>query len=95
MDRADAGQNRDDTVVVTSHLLLNAVGVIIGSAATLRQRLGRLDRAEALDMLGRIEDHGRLVARFVEDMARGLPVDVRTLVEELDETRTGRQPQTW
>jgi len=66
----------DPSAAVVAHGLLNAMAVISGAAATLREswdRLGETGRKELLNMIEGQSDH---VTGMLTDMARGLPSDV-------------------
>jgi K+-sensing histidine kinase KdpD len=60
----------ESTVAVVSHLLVNALSVIVGSASTLRDHPS-IDVDKREDLLETIEHHGYLAARLVETLARG------------------------
>ncbi len=60
----------ESTVAVVSHVLLNALSVIVGSAATLRA-YPEMDPKKVERMLTTIEEQGYLAARLVESLARG------------------------
>jgi signal transduction histidine kinase len=71
LDRLPPPQAADEsTVAVVSHLLLNALSVIVGSASTLRDHPS-IDVDKREDLLETIEHHGYLAARLVETLARG------------------------
>jgi hypothetical protein len=88
----DEPEGDEGTVAVTSHLLLNSLSIIVGSAATIRHRMDDLDPEVTTAMLRRIERQGRMIAGFVEDMARGLPPDLNVLLAEMGRAQP---PQTW
>ena len=68
----------ESTVAVVSHLLLNALTVIIGSASTLHEHPS-IDVEKREKMLETIEHHGYLAARLVETLTRGHPGDLDLL----------------
>ena len=82
MDDADA------LLAVVAHGLLNAVVPAKGAASLLLQPGGNLKpevQAELLEMIGRRLD---LVVDTLQDLVRGIPPEIRDVLEDMGPTTT-------
>ena len=66
----------DTTIALVAHGLLNSLGVISGSAATLDRMWERLPDDSRRQLCAAILHHADLVRGVLGDLARGLPTEV-------------------
>ena len=72
----------DATMAVIAHALLNSLSVISGSTALLLERED-LPPATRVDLLERIHGQAMHVSGVLQDLVRGLPVDVQDALRAL------------
>ena len=69
-------QAGDTTLALVAHGLLNSLGVISGSAASLQRMWDRLPDESRQQLCSAILHHADLIRGVLGDLARGLPTEV-------------------